>query len=169
MLIVAAGFTVPSLAAAAPRKASSPSKLAMFSRVLSYVESQYVEDVDQDDLVYGAIKRISWANSFSAAFCANFACAGDTANVMLDSLDPHTTFLRPEQYREMKNDTSGQFAGIGIEVDQRDGVLTVVSVLEGTPAARAGLFAGDQVLRIDDQATRGMMDYIQKSEVPRWH
>jgi carboxyl-terminal processing protease len=138
MLIVAAGFAVPSLAAAAPRKASSPSKLAMFSRVLSYVESQYVEDVDQDDLVYGAIKG------------------------MLDSLDPHTTFLRPEQYREMKNDTSGQFAGIGIEVDQRDGVLTVVSVLEGTPAARAGLFAGDQVLRIDDQATRGMMDYIQK-------
>ncbi len=137
-LIVTAGLSALGVASAAPRKPSSPSKLTMFSRVLSYVESQYVEDVDQDELVYGAIKG------------------------MLDSLDPHTTFLRPEQYREMKNDTSGQFAGIGIEVDQRDGVLTIVSVLEGTPAARAGLSAGDQVLRIDDQATRGMMDYIQK-------
>ena len=137
-LIVTAGLASFGLAQASPRKPNAPSKLAMFSRVLSYVESQYVEDVEQDDLVYGAIKG------------------------MLDSLDPHTTFLRPEQYREMKNDTSGQFAGIGIEVDQRDGLLTVVSVLDGTPAARAGLLAGDQVLRIDDQATRGMMDYIQK-------
>ncbi|MBL8635254.1 MAG: S41 family peptidase [Myxococcales bacterium] len=137
-LIVTAGLCTLGLAEAAPRKPISPSKLAMFSRVLSYVESQYVEDVDQDELVYGAIKG------------------------MLDSLDPHTTFLRPEQYREMKNDTSGQFSGIGIEVDQRDGVLTIVSVIEGTPAARAGLQAGDQVLRIDDQPTRQMMDYIQK-------
>lgn len=135
---MAAGLCTLGLAEAAPRKPISPSKLAMFSRVLSYVESQYVEDVDQDELVYGAIKG------------------------MLDSLDPHTTFLRPEQYREMKNDTSGQFSGIGIEVDQRDGVLTIVSVIEGTPAARAGLQAGDQVLRIDDQPTRQMMDYIQK-------
>ena len=125
-------------AEASPRKAGLPSKLSLFSRVLSYVESQYVEDVDQDELVYGAIKG------------------------MLDSLDPHSTFLRPEQYRELKNDTSGQFAGIGIEVDQRDGLLTVVSVIDGTPAARAGLLAGDQILRIDDQPTRGMMDYIQK-------
>ena len=137
-LIVTAGLSALGLGHAAPRKPMSPSKLAMFSRVLSYVESQYVEDVDQDELLYGAIKG------------------------MLDSLDPHTTFLRPEQYREMKNDTSGQFSGIGIEVDQRDGMLTIVSVIDGTPASRAGLLAGDQVLRIDDQPTRQMMDYIQK-------
>ncbi len=130
-LIVTAGLSALGLGHAAPRKPMSPSKLAMFSRVLSYVESQYVEDVDQDELLYGAIKG------------------------MLDSLDPHTTFLRPEQY-------SGQFSGIGIEVDQRDGMLTIVSVIDGTPASRAGLLAGDQVLRIDDQPTRQMMDYIQK-------
>jgi len=93
------------------RNANLPSKLAMFSRVLSYIETQYVEEVDQNELVYGAIKG------------------------MLDSLDPHTTFLSPDQYRDMKNDTMGQFAGIGIEVDQRDGLLLIVSVLEGTPAA----------------------------------
>lgn len=120
------------------RNANLPSKLAMFSRVLSYIETQYVEEVDQNELVYGAIKG------------------------MLDSLDPHTTFLSPDQYRDMKNDTMGQFAGIGIEVDQRDGLLLIVSVLEGTPAARAGLAAGDQIVRIDDQITRGMQDYIQK-------
>ena len=58
---------------------------------------------------------------------------------MLETLDPHTTFLKPDQYREMKSDTSGQFSGIGIEVDLRDGVLTVLSVMDGTLAARAGL------------------------------
>ena len=70
---------------------------------------------------------------------------------MVETLDPHSTFLRPEQYREMKNDTSGQFSGVCIEVDVRDGVLTVLSVMEGTPAARSGILPGDQILRIDDQ------------------
>jgi len=125
-------------ATALPRKSNPYQKLAMLSRVLSYVEQSYVEDVDADELVYGAIKG------------------------MMDSLDPHSTFLRPEQYREMKNDTSGQFSGVGIEVDVRDGVLTVMAVMEGTPAARAGIQASDQILRIDDQPTRGMSDYVQR-------
>ena len=113
-------------------------ELALFRWVLSYVESQYVEDVDQDERLYGAIKG------------------------MLDSAGPAQHVLRPEQYRELKNDTSGRFAGIGIGVDQRDGMLTAVSVIDGTPAARAGLLGRDQILRIDDQPTRGMMDYIQR-------
>jgi carboxyl-terminal processing protease len=125
-------------ATAVPRKGGSFGKLAVFSRVLSYIESNYVEDVDQDELVYGAIRG------------------------MLETLDPHTTFLKPDQYREMKSDTSGQFSGIGIEVDLRDGVLTVLAVMEGTPAARAGLQSGDQLLKIDDQPTRGMTDYVQR-------
>jgi carboxyl-terminal processing protease len=133
---------VSGVATAVPHKGGdrpgSFAKLAVFSRVLSYIESNYVEEVDQDELVYGAIKG------------------------MLETLDPHTTFLRPDQYREMKNDTSGQFSGVGIEVDVRDGVLTVLSVMEGTPAARAGLLTGDQLLKIDDQPTRGMTDYVQR-------
>src|SRR6185503_17105772 len=98
-------------------------KLNIFTRVLSYVENNYVENVDHDELIYGAIKG------------------------MLDTLDPHTAFLKPEQYREMKIDTQGEFGGVGIEVEMRpavetnaDGtksnVLTVMSAIEGTPAAK---------------------------------
>ena len=132
------GLGALGVATAVPRKGGAYQKLSVLTRVLSYVESNYVEEVDQDELIYGAIKG------------------------MLDTLDPHTTFLKPDQYREMKNDTSGQFSGIGIEVDLRDGLLTVVAVMEGTPAARAGVLAGDQILRIDDQPTRGMTDYVQR-------
>lgn len=122
-----------------PSKRQSPyHKLNVFSRVLAYIENNYVEDVDEDELVYGAIKG------------------------MVETLDPHTTFLKPDQYREMKGDTTGQFGGIGVEVDVRDGLLTVLSVMDGTPAARAGLQNGDQILQIDDQPTRGMNDYVQR-------
>ena len=126
------------VATAVPRKSSPFNKLSVFSRVLSYVETNYVEEVNQDELIYGAIKG------------------------MLDTLDPHSTFLRPEQYKEMQSDTTGQFSGVGIEVDVRDGVLTVLAVMEGTPAARAGIVTGDQIQKIDDQATRGMLDYVQR-------
>ena len=144
VVLVAAGvsmFVVAMLAGVAtalPRRNSPYQKLAMLSRVLSYIEQSYVEEVDADEMVYGAIKG------------------------MVETLDPHSAFLRPEQYREMKNDTSGQFSGVGIEVDVRDGVLTVLAVMEGTPAARAGILNGDQILRIDDQQTRGMTDYVQR-------
>ena len=105
---------------------------------MSYIEQSYVEDVDSDEMIYGALKGL------------------------VETLDPHSAFLRPDQYREMKNDTAGQFSGIGIEVDTREGVLTVLTVMEGTPAARAGIVASDQILRIDDQPTRGMNDYVAR-------
>ena len=108
-------------AVALPKKFSPYHKLNIFTRVLSYVENNYVENVDQDELIYGAIRG------------------------MLETLDPHTSFLKPDQYREMKIDTSGQFGGVGIEVEMRpagdgsrDNVLTVMSAIEGTPAAKAG-------------------------------
>src|SRR5258706_9349098 len=126
-------------AVALPKKFSPYHKLNIFTRVLSYVENNYVENVDQDDLIYGAIKG------------------------MLETLDPHTSFLKPDQYKEMKIDTQGQFGGIGIEVEMRpvqegskDNVLTVMSAIEGTPAARAGLQTGDQITRIDDLTTRNL-------------
>jgi carboxyl-terminal processing protease len=144
VVLVAAGATfvgialVGGAATAVPKKHNPYHKLNVFTRVLSYVENSYIEDVNTDELIYGAIKG------------------------MLETLDPHTSFLRPEQYREMKGDAAGQFGGVGIEVDVRDNVLTVLSVMEGTPAQRAGLLAGDQILRIDDQPTRGTGDYVQR-------
>src|SRR5262249_8321657 len=81
---------------ALPKKYSPYHKLNIFTRVLSYVENNYVENVDHDELIYGAIKG------------------------MLDTLDPHTSFLKPDQYREMKIDTQGEFGGVGIEVEMRD-------------------------------------------------
>src|SRR5204863_2048583 len=120
-------------ASALPKKFSPYHKLNIFTRVLSYVENNYIEDVDQDKLVYGAIKG------------------------MLSTLDPHSSFLDPAQYREMKAETNGQFGGVGLEVEMRDGVLTVMSTIEGTPAARAGLTTGDQILKIEEASTRGML------------
>lgn len=126
------------VAVAVPRKGSPYQKLALLTRVMSYIEQSYVEEVDSDEMIYGALKGL------------------------VETLDPHSAFLRPEQYREMKNDTAGQFSGIGIEVDVRESVLTVLSVMDGTPAARAGIVPGDQILRIDDQPTRGMTDYVAR-------
>lgn len=119
-------------ASALPKKYSPYHKLNIFTRVLSYVENNYVEDVDQDKLVYGAIKG------------------------MLGTLDPHSSFMDPTQYRELKSETSGQFGGVGLEVEMRDGVLTVMSAIEGTPAFRAGLQTGDQLFKIEDMTTRGL-------------
>jgi carboxyl-terminal processing protease len=135
-------------AAALPKKYSPYHKLNIFTRVLSYVENNYVENVDHDELVYGAIRG------------------------MLETLDPHTSFLKPDQYKEMKIDTQGEFGGVGIEVEmrpvERDGIkeniLTVMSAIDGTPASRAGLTTGDQILRIDDLVTRNlhMDEAVQK-------
>src|ERR1700753_2622876 len=105
-------------AVALPKKYSPYHKLNIFTRVLSYVENNYVEDVDQDELIYGAIRG------------------------MLETLDSHTSFLTPDQYRDVETDTWGEFGGVGIEVEMRpasdgshDNVLTVMSAIEGTPAA----------------------------------
>jgi len=140
--IVAGGAT------ALPKKYSPYHKLNIFTRVLSYVENNYVENVDHDELIYGAIKG------------------------MLDTLDPHTSFLKPDQYKEMKIDTQGEFGGVGIEVEMRpmtngdpkENVLTIMSAIEGTPAARAGLTTGDMIVKIDDTSTRNMRmdDAVQK-------
>ncbi|HZA15048.1 MAG TPA: PDZ domain-containing protein, partial [Myxococcaceae bacterium] len=119
-------------------------QLELFARVLSYVENNYVEHVDQRTLMYGAIRG------------------------MLETLDPHTVFLSPEDFRDMKNGTSGEFGGLGIEIGSKDDVVTVVSPLDDTPAARAGIRAGDQILAIDGEETRGMdlQRVIQKLRGP---
>jgi carboxyl-terminal processing protease len=119
-------------AAIASREDRTYRQLELFARVLSYVENNYVEQVDDRELIYGAIKG------------------------MLETLDPHTVFMPPDVFKDMKIDTSGEFGGLGIEIANKNGVITVVAPLDDTPAARAGIKAGDQLLRIDDEPTKGM-------------
>ncbi len=102
-------------------------KLDIFAKVLHYVETNYVEPVSQKELIYGAIKG------------------------MLDTLDPHTMFMPPDVYREMRIDTTGEFQGLGIIVEKQGKYLTVIEPIEGSPAEREGLLPGDRILRIDDQ------------------
>src|SRR5262249_57750810 len=75
---------------------------------------------------------------------------------MLETLDPHTVFMPPDVFKEMKIDTSGEFGGLGIEIAKKNDVITVVAPIDDTPAARAGVKPGDQILKIDDEATKGM-------------
>ncbi len=107
-------------------------QLELFARVLSYVENSYVEDVDRQQLMYGAIQG------------------------MLDKLDPHTVFMPPDVFRELKLDTSGEFAGLGMELARENEKLVVVAPVDGAPAARAGVRAGDEIVRIDGVSTQGM-------------
>src|SRR5262249_2475570 len=106
--------------------------LDLFSKVLFIVEKDYVEPVDGQNLVYGAIKG------------------------MLGTLDPYTVFLTPDVYKELKVDTMGRFGGVGIEITLQQGVLTVVTPIEDTPAARAGVRSGDRIVKINGVSTKGM-------------
>jgi len=106
--------------------------IELFTDVLSIVKKSYVEEVDTKKLIYGAI------------------------NGMLTSLDPHSSFMPPDTYKEMKIDTKGAFGGLGIEITVKDGILTVISPIEDTPAFKAGIKAGDQILKIDDKFTKDL-------------
>ena len=106
--------------------------LQVFSDVLDYVKENYVEEVENEELIEGAISG------------------------MLRTLDPHSSYLDPDAYKELQVETKGSFGGIGIEITIRDGFLTVVSPLEGTPAYDLGIQAGDRILRVDGEPTKEM-------------
>jgi len=112
--------------------AATYENLRLFTEVLSIVQSQYVDEVPPKDIIYNAIKGT------------------------LRGLDPHSSFLDPEMYREMQVETSGSFGGLGIEITLRDDVLTVVAPIEGTPAYRAGIQPGDRILKIEGLSTKDM-------------
>ena len=132
-LLLLAGFLLGRSPAGAETTRSSPyANLGVFARALAHIETAYVEEVDQDALVQGAIRG------------------------MAASLDPHTTYLDPEEYRILTADTEGRFAGIGVEISVRDGWLVVLSVFEGGPAAREGVEVGDRFLRIEGRPARDM-------------
>jgi carboxyl-terminal processing protease len=106
-------------------------ELQLFAKVLNLVQQYYVEEVDTKKLIYGGIKG------------------------MLRELDPHTNFLPPDIYKEFETETSGEFGGIGIEITVQNSVLTVISPIEDTPAYKAGIKAGDRIVEIDGESTKG--------------
>jgi len=106
--------------------------LKIYTDVLSIIQKDYAEDVESKDLIYNSIKG------------------------MVRDLDPHSSFLTPEDYKEMQIDTKGTFGGIGIEIGIRDDMLTVISPIEDTPAFKAGIKAKDRIVKIEDTYTKDM-------------
>src|SRR5881409_3564109 len=117
----------------------------LFANVLTLVQKNYVDEVTTRQLIEGAITG------------------------MLSSLDPHSAYLTPDLYKELQVDTKGSFGGLGIEITNRNGVLTVVSPIEDTPAYRAGVKAGDQILKIEGEFTKDMtlVDAVKKMRGPK--
>ena len=119
--------------------------LKVFTEVLTLVENNYVEPTNSQDLIYGAIRG------------------------MLDTLDPHSSFMTPDVYKEMQVETQGSFGGLGIEITVREHQLTVVAPIDGTPAQRAGIQAGDHIIRIDKAPTKDMtlVEAVRKLRGPK--
>ena len=105
-------------------------QLEIFSNVLSILQENYVEEIDAQKALDGAIQG------------------------MLFTLDPHSSYLTPEEFQDLQDETSGAFSGVGIEITVKDGVLTVVSPIEGTPADKAGIKANDQIVEIEGKKTK---------------
>ena len=129
VLTLSLGGTV---ASKSPDGSATYEQLRLFTEVLSIVQNQYVDEVPPKELIYSAIKGT------------------------LRGLDPHSSFLDPESYKDMQVETSGSFGGLGIEITLKDDILTVVSPIEGTPAYRAGLVTGDRIVKIDGLSTKDM-------------
>ncbi|MBF0453222.1 MAG: S41 family peptidase [Magnetococcales bacterium] len=107
-------------------------KLRVFSEVYSLIKQNYVEDVDEKEILYGAVHG------------------------MLKALDPHSSFLTPESFKEMQVDTRGEFGGLGIEISRGTRGIRIVSPIEDTPADRVGIKAGDLIIKIEDNETEDM-------------
>ena len=112
---------------AAQGREATYQQLELFAEILARVEAEYVTEIDESDAINEAIRG------------------------MLASLDPHSTYLDPEAFADMQVTASGEYGGLGIEVTMEDGVLTVVSPIDDTPAERAGVEAGDKIIAIDGE------------------
>ena len=106
--------------------------LELFNKVLNLIEGQYYRDVDTEKLIQGAIKG------------------------MMGTLDPHSSFLEKDLFEKMTEDTKGEFGGLGIEVQQKDGLIVIIRVIEGTPAARAKIKPGDKIVEINMESALGL-------------
>ena len=108
------------------------SQVELFSYVLTTVQSEYVDEKTPQDLIYGALRG------------------------MLSSLDPHSQFMDPDEYKDLKTETEGKFGGLGIEISIKDNLLTIISPVEDSPAWRAGIKPGDRIVKIGKEVTRDM-------------
>jgi carboxyl-terminal processing protease len=106
--------------------------LESFNKILFLIENQYYKEVDTEKLIEGAIKG------------------------MMETLDPHSSYLDKDVFSKMQSETSGEFGGLGIEVTQKDGTIIVISPIDDTPAYRAGIKPGDKIVEIDHESTLGM-------------
>jgi len=142
------GLTVGDSRSSSDKKQEMYEDLRLFTQALSLVQSQYVDidKVESKDLIYGAIKGL------------------------LESLgDPHTRFMTPELYKEMKVETEGEFGGLGIVIGLKENQLTVISPIEDTPAAIAGIKAGDKIMEIDGVTTKDitLFEAVSKLRGPK--
>ena len=117
--------------------------LKLFTDVLELVQKNYVDKVDTQKLIVAAIQG------------------------MMRSLDPHSALLTPEALKELQIDTHGEFTGIGIHVTMRDNLVTVISPIEGTPAYRAGIKAGDKIVKVDGKTTDNLQDAVKRMRGPK--
>ena len=122
----------PLIAQEAERKASIYEQLDLFGDIFERIRSQYVEEVEAEELIEAAI------------------------NGMLTSLDPHSSYLSPDDAQAMRVQTRGEFGGLGIEVTQEEGFVKVVSPIDGTPADDAGIEAGDFITHVDGESVLGL-------------
>jgi len=117
--------------------------LKLFTDVIEIVQKNYVDEVDTEKMVEAAIQG------------------------MVRSLDPHSTLLPPDALNELQIDTHGEFTGIGIHVTMRNNLVTVISPIEGTPAYRAGVKAGDKIVKVDGTATEDLRDAVKRMRGPK--
>lgn len=108
------------------------SKVELFSYTISTIQAEYVDEKTPKDLIYGSLKG------------------------MLSSLDPHSQFLDPSDYKDLKTETQGKFGGLGIEITIKDSLITIITPIEDTPAWKEGLKAGDKIVKIEKELTRDM-------------
>lgn len=115
-------------------------QVQLFSDTIAIIQTEYVDEVNPRDLIYGALKG------------------------MLSGLDLHSQFMDPDTYNELKVETEGKFGGLGIEITIKDGLLTVVTPIEDTPAWKAGIKANDRIVKINDELTRDitLTDAVKK-------
>ncbi|WP_281857104.1 S41 family peptidase [Litoreibacter halocynthiae] len=131
-VLVTTQFAGPLIAQEAEKKSTVYEQLDLFGDIFERIRAQYVEDVDEADLIEAAI------------------------NGMLTSLDPHSSYLPPKDFDDMRTQTSGEFGGLGIEVTQEDGYVKVVSPMDGTPADEAGMESGDFITTVDGTSLLGL-------------
>lgn len=117
--------------------------LKTFSDVIELIEKSYVDEVESEKLIQDAIQG------------------------MVSSLDPHSSLLEPSEYEELRIDTQGKFTGIGVSISIRDGLVTVVAPIEGTPAYKAGIKAGDKIVEVDGKPVKKLKDAVKMMRGPK--